>query len=72
MLCVWWNHCGIIHFEFLNHNHTLNADLYSQQLQRVHENLKKKKSPTFINRRNVMLLHDNKRQHSARTMLDKI
>lgn len=29
---------GIIHFEFLNRN-TLTADLYVQQLQRVHQSL---------------------------------
>ena len=38
MLCVWWDHCSIIHFEFLNCNQALNADLYFQQ---VHENPKK-------------------------------
>ena len=32
MLYVWWDHHGIIHYEFLNHNQTLNADLSSQQL----------------------------------------
>ena len=37
-LSLWDNH-SIIHFEFLNHNQTLNADLYSQQLQYVHENV---------------------------------
>ena len=33
ILCLWWDHHSIIHFEFLNHNKTLNADLYSYQLQ---------------------------------------
>ena len=26
MLCIWWDHHGIIHFEFLNCNQTFNAD----------------------------------------------
>ena len=38
-LCIWWDHRGIIHFEFLNHNQTLSANLHPQNLQRVHENL---------------------------------
>ena len=38
MLCVYWDHYSIIHFEFLNCNQTLNADLYTEQLQHVHEN----------------------------------
>ena len=29
----------VLHFEFLNINKTLNADLYSQKAQRVRENL---------------------------------
>ena len=28
MLCVWWDHCDIIHFELLNHNETVTAGLY--------------------------------------------
>ena len=27
LLYVWWDHCSIIYFEFLNYNQTLNADL---------------------------------------------
>lgn len=38
LLCAWWDRHGIIHFEFLNRN-TLTADLYVQQLQRVHQSL---------------------------------
>ena len=58
MLCVWWDHQGIIHFEFLNYNQMLNADLYSQQLQHMHGNLRK--CTTFVNRRNLVLLyHDS-------------
>ena len=62
------DHHGIIHF-VLNCNQTLNADLYSQQLQYVHENLRK--YPSLINRRNV-LLHDIGRLHWARIMQEKI
>ena len=40
VICVWWDACDIIHFEFLNHNQTLNVDLYSQQVQCVYENLR--------------------------------
>ena len=48
MLCVWWDHCGIIKFEFLNHCPTLSANLYSQQLHCVHENLLRK-CPALVN-----------------------
>ena len=65
MLCVWWDRRGIIHFELLNRNETVTADLYVQQLQRVHQSLLEKR-PTLVNRKNVVLLHDNARPHTAR------
>ena len=42
MLYVLWGLRGIIHFVFLNCSQKLNAELYSQQLQRMHENLWKR------------------------------
>ena len=39
------------YFLFLNGSQTLNADLYSEQLQHVHENLRK--HPTHINRKTL-------------------
>ena len=65
MLCVWYDHHNIIHFEFLNCNQTLNADLYSQQVQCVHVNLLRKR-PALVSRRDIVLFHDNTRLHSAR------
>ena len=53
MLCVWWDHYGIIHFQLVNRNQTLNIDLYSQQPQHVHGNFLKK-CPVLINRRNIV------------------
>ena len=64
MLSVPWKHYGFIHFEFLNSNQTLNAVLYSQQLQRVHKNSLCKRS-VFVNRKNDVPL-DNAGPHSAR------
>ena len=71
MLCVWWDHCSIIPFEFLNCNQTLNANLNSQQLQHSHENLLRK-CPTLVNRRNVAFLYDNAKPPSARITQEKI
>ena len=53
-LCVLWDHCGIIHFDFLNRNQTLNTNLYSQLTQRVHETLRKR--PALVSWRNVVIL----------------
>ena len=42
-LCVWWDH-----FDFLNHNQTLNVDSHSQQRQRAHGNLLRQR-PALVN-----------------------
>ena len=68
---VWWDCCAIIHFELLIHNETVTADLYIQQLQLVHQSLLKKR-PALVNRKNVVLLHDNARPHAARVTLEKV
>ena len=40
MLCVRWNFEGVIHWEFVPSGHAVIADVYSQQLERVHEILR--------------------------------
>ena len=62
MLCVWWDWEGIIHYELLERNQTVNAELYVQQLHRLNEAIQQKRP----NRRNgVLLQHDNARPHIA-------
>ena len=68
---LWWDHHSIIHFEFSNHSQLLNVDLYTQNLQSVHENHLRKHS-SLIKRRNVVLLFDYVRSHSARITQEKI
>ena len=69
--CVWWERHGIIHFEFLNFNQTLNTDLYYQQTDRMHKNLQRK-HPALFSKRNIVLLHDNARLNSARISKEKL
>ena len=64
MLCVPSDHYSIIHFQFLKPQSD-NANLYSQQVQRVHENLLRK-HPTLVNWRNVVLLFDSAWTQSVR------
>ena len=72
MLCVWWTSAGIVHFEFLESGQTINKQVYSEQLQRVAEKLKKKQ-PALVNRNKGVLFHqDNARPHVAKTTLEKI
>ncbi|CAK9820139.1 Histone-lysine N-methyltransferase SETMAR [Anthophora quadrimaculata] len=71
LLCVWWDCKGIIHHELLKSNLTITADRYVQQLQRVQKKLHVKR-PALVNRKNVILLHDNARPHTARVTQKKI
>ncbi|GFV85331.1 histone-lysine N-methyltransferase SETMAR [Trichonephila clavipes] len=71
LLCVWWGIHGIVHFEMVKPGETVNADLYCEQLDRLNESLIEK-YPAIINRKGVILQHDNARPHCARKMLEKI
>jgi len=71
LLCVWWDCRGVIHFELLKPGETVTADLYCQQLDRVCNKLFEKR-PVLINRKSVVLQHDNARPHVARLTQEKI
>ncbi|GFV25331.1 histone-lysine N-methyltransferase SETMAR [Trichonephila clavipes] len=71
LLCVWWGIRGIVHFEVLKAGETVNADLYCEQLGRLNQ-LLIEKYPAIINRKGVILQHDNARPHCARKTLEKI
>lgn len=71
MLCVWWGVSGIIHFELLPTGLTITAERYCDQLSRVYNALLQKR-PALVNRKNVILLHDNARPHVAKIVKDKL
>lgn len=41
MLCVWWDWEGIIYWELLDRNQTVNAELYVLQMQRLNNAIQK-------------------------------
>jgi histone-lysine N-methyltransferase SETMAR len=65
LLCVWWSMAGVIHHEVLKVGETITADVYCQQLQRASQALLNKQ-PALVNRRQVLLLHDNAPAHTAK------
>ena len=71
LLCVWWDCGGIIHFELLKPGETITAEVYCQQLDRLHAELLVKR-PALVNRKGVILQHDNARPHAARLTQQKI
>lgn len=71
MLCVWWWVGGIVHWELVESGRSINAELYSSQLDRVQLKLRQNKlRPLF--RRGIILQQDNARPHIAHLTVSKI
>ena len=64
MLCVFWNFEGVIHFELVPDGHSINADLFSPQLKKMYNKLRRK-YPGLVNRQQALLQMDNARPHTA-------
>ena len=59
MICIWWDWEGIMHWEMLERNATVNKELYIAQL-RVNEAIRLKRPHQ---QGQTILLHDNVRPH---------
>ena len=68
--CVWWDFEDVILWEFILKGRAVDADLYFQQLEGVHDNLRRR-HPALVNRKSVLLQLDNARPHTARTTMTK-
>ena len=71
LLSVWWDWKGIIYYELLPNNETINADKYCHQLDELKDAVHKKR-PELANRKGVIFHHDNARPHVAKSVLQKI
>jgi len=65
ILCVWWDCYGVVYNELLEMGQTITANIYCQQLDRLKAALEEKR-PGLVNRRGVILQHDNARPHVAK------
>lgn len=63
MLCAWWDWRGIIHYELLPPDKTINSELYCEQLMRLNQEVKRKR-PELINRRDMVFHHDKGGPHT--------
>ena len=68
MLSVWWDFEGIIYYELLRLNTTIDSKLYCEQLQ----NLKVALQANRPERRKVRLLHDNAKPHASKITRQKL
>nr|APL98298.1 putative DD34D transposase [Bactrocera tryoni] len=64
MLSVWWDFKGIVYFELLPDNTTINSEVYCDQLDKLSDALKQKR-PELINRKGVVFHQDNARPHTS-------
>jgi histone-lysine N-methyltransferase SETMAR len=71
MLCVWWDIKGVVHYEVLEPNQTITAELYCEQLDCLNQVLVSKR-PALVNRKGVTLQHDNARPHTVSLTQQKI
>lgn len=71
MLSIWWDMNGVVHWELLEPNLTITSDLYCAQMNRLSEALKKSR-PSLVNRKGVILHHDNARPHVAKNTMQKL
>ena len=55
----------------LQSNETINAERYCRQLEKLLKNLNDKR-PSLVNRKGILLLHDNARPHIAKQTQAKI
>lgn len=68
MLSIWWDVKGVIHWELLPANTTINANIYCSQLER----LKAKIETDRPELDKVYFLHDNARPHIAKKTRKKL
>ncbi|KAG6801834.1 Ammar1 transposase [Apis mellifera caucasica] len=62
LLSVWWDYKGIVYFELLPPNRTINSVVYIEQLTKLN-NAVEEKRPELTNRKDIVFHHDNARPH---------
>ena len=71
MLSVWWDWKGVVFFEMLVRNQTINLDVYCRQLNKLKAAVKEKR-PELVNCKGVIFHHDNATPQSSLTTRQKL
>ena len=71
MLSVWWDFKGIIYFEMLPRNQTINSNVYCRQLMILDKKIKEK-WPELETRKGVIFHQDNARPHTSLVTCKKL
>ncbi|KAG6804545.1 Ammar1 transposase [Apis mellifera caucasica] len=71
LLSVWWDYKGIVYFELLPPNRTINSVVYIEQLTKLN-NAVEEKRPELTNRKGILFHHDNARPHTSLVTRQKL
>ena len=71
LLSVWWDYEGIVYFELLPSNRTINSVVYIEQLTKLN-NAVEEKRPELTNRKGVVFHHDDARPHTSLVTRQKL
>lgn len=71
MLSVWWDWKGVVYFELLPRNQTIDSNVYCRQLDKLNAAVKEKR-PELINRKGVIFHQDNARPHTSLVTRQKL
>ena len=63
MLNVWWDFKGIVYFELLPRNQTINYNVYCRQVMKLDKEIKEKR-PELVTRKGVIFHQDNARLYT--------
>ena len=62
MLCLWWDWKGVLYYELLPENETINSNKYCSQLDQLKAKLDEK-HPELVNRKRITFHQDNARPY---------
>ena len=71
VLSVWWDWKGMVFFELLPRNQTINSDVYCRQLNKLIAAVKEKR-PELVNHRGVIFYYINATSHTSLSTRQKL
>ena len=71
MLCIWWDWKGVLYYELLPENQTINSSKYCSQLDQLKAALYEK-CPELVNRKRIFFHQDNTTPHVSLMIRQKL